>query len=123
MRYTFFLYSDESAFAGATEAQMLEGMKVFGEYIESLKTAGVLIDTDWLQPSTTATTLSLSGGKRKIEDGPYADSKEQIGGTFVIDVPNLDAAIAWAEKCPTAHYGIVEIRASAMPEGGNPHAG
>ncbi|MEM1377085.1 MAG: YciI family protein [Pseudomonadota bacterium] len=123
MRYTFFLYNDESQFAEISEEDMQQSFKVFGEYIGQLKEAGVLVDTDWLQPSPTATTITMNDGKKKIQDGPYADTKEQLGGTFVIDVPDLDAALAWAEKCPSVHYGLIEVRASAMPEGGNPHAG
>ncbi|EFO30708.1 dgpf domain-containing protein [Roseibium sp. TrichSKD4] len=123
MRYTLFLYSDETAFADATPEDMDQALRVFGDYINQLKEAGVFVDTEWLQPSATATTITKVGGERKIQDGPYADTKEQLGGTFVIDVPDLDAAMAWAEKCPNVHYGIVEVRATAMPEGGNPYAG
>ena len=123
MRYTLFLYNDEAAFADATPEDMDQALRVFGDYINQLKEAGVFVDTDWLQPSSTATTITKVGGERKIEDGPYADTKEQLGGTFVIDVPDLDAAMAWAEKCPSVHYGHVEVRASAMPEGGNPYVG
>ena len=123
MRYTLFLYNDEAAFADATPEDMDQALRVFGDYINQLKEAGVFVDTDWLQPSSTATTITKVGGERKIQDGPYADTKEQLGGTFVIDVPDLDAAMAWAEKCPSVHYGHVEVRASAMPEGGNPYVG
>ncbi|MEL6920616.1 MAG: YciI family protein [Pseudomonadota bacterium] len=123
MRYTFFLYNDESQFAEISEEDMAQSFKVFGEYIGQLKEAGILVDTDWLQPSPSATTITLKDGKKRIQDGPYADTKEQLGGTFVIDVPDLDAALAWAEKCPSVHYGLIEVRASAMPDGGNPHAG
>jgi hypothetical protein len=119
MRYTFLLYNDESDFSDVSEEQMGEVQKAFGEYIGAMQQAGVLIDTDWLQPSSTATTLSLRGGTRTVQDGPYADTKEQLGGTFAIDVPDLNAALSWAEKCPTVHYGIIEIRASAMPEDKN----
>ncbi len=122
MRYTFFLYSDESSMADADPAQIDQALKVFGAYIAALKEAGVLVDTDWLQPTTTATTISKAGGTKTVQDGPYADTKEQLGGTFVIDVPDLDAALAWAEKCPAIHFGTIEIRASALPEGGNPYA-
>lgn len=123
MRYTFFLYNDEAAFADISEEDMAQSLEVFGKYIGALQDAGVLVHTDWLQPSATATTISMRAGSKEVQDGPYADTKEQLGGTFVIDVPDLDAAIAWAEKCPSVHYGLIEIRASAMPEGGNPHAG
>jgi hypothetical protein len=88
--------------------------QVYGAYIGALKEAGVFVDTDWLQPVETATTLSLKSGGKTVEDGPFADTKETLGGYFVIEVPDLDAAIAWAEKCPAAKSGKVEIRASAM---------
>ena len=122
MRYTFLLYSHEKAFADATPADKEQQLQVFGRYIAALQEAGHLVDTDWLQPPGTATTVSLAGGQRHVQDGPFAETKEQLGGYFVVDVPDLTAAIAWAEKCPAAHYGKVEIRASAMPAGGNPHA-
>lgn len=114
MRYTFLLYNNEAAFADATEADMEEQKAIFGAYIQSLQEAGVFVDTDWLQPSQTATVISLASGERQIQDGPYADTKEQLGGYFVVDVPDLDTALSWAEKCPSAHYGLIEVRPSAM---------
>lgn len=117
MRYTLLLYSREEDFANVSEEDMNKELAVYGEYIGALKEAGVFIDTDWLQPTQTATTVTLRGGTKRVEDGPFAETKEQFGGYFVIDVPDLDAALAWAEKCPNVHYGLVEVRASAMPEG------
>jgi hypothetical protein len=114
MRYTFLLYSDASMAANMTEEDWAESKKVFGEYIGALQEAGVFIDTDWLHPAETATTVTLAGGEKRVQDGPFAETKETLGGFFVIDVENLDEALAWAEKCPAAHYGKVEIRASAM---------
>jgi len=119
MRYTLFLYNDESGQADVTPEQMQQSLAAFGQYIGAMKDAKVLIDTDWLQPSMTGTTITLRDGSRKVQDGPYADTKEQLGGYFVIDVPDLDAALAWAEKSPTASYGIIEVRPSAMPPEGN----
>ena len=115
MRYTLFLYNNEADFADASPDQIQQEMAVYGAYIDALKQAGVFVDTDWLQPSATATTISLRDGSRRVQDGPYAETKEQLGGYFVIDVPDLDAALVWAEKCPSAKYGIVEVRPSAMP--------
>lgn len=109
------LHSNEASFADQTEEQMAENLSVFGAYINDLQEAGVFVDTDWLQPSSTATTVSMANGVPRIQDGPFADTKEQIGGYFVVEVPDLDAALAWAQKCPVAHYGHVEVRASAMP--------
>lgn len=74
----------------------------------------MLVSAEVLQPVATATTLSVRDGSEQVQDGPFADTKEQLGGTFVIDVPDLDAALTWAEKCPAAQYGVVEIRPSAV---------
>lgn len=115
MQFTFLLYSDPRQMAGMTEDDWAREKQVYGAYIGALREAGVFVATDWLQPATTATTVSLAGGRRRIEDGPFADTVETLGGYFVVDVPDLDAALAWAEKCPAAQHGKVEIRASAMP--------
>ena len=114
MRYTFLLYSDPAMTANMTQEDWAASKQVFGQYIGALQEAGVFIDTDWLQPVDTATTLSLVDGTRQVQDGPFGEPKETLGGFFAIDVPDLDAALAWAEKCPVARYGKVEIRASAM---------
>lgn len=116
MRYTMFLYSDESLYADATEQQMEEQKSLYGAYINALNEAGVFVDTDWLQPSLTATTVSMADGERLIQDGPYADTKEQLGGYFVIEVPDLDTALHWAAQCPAAQVGKVEVRPSAMAQ-------
>lgn len=114
MRYTFLLYTDPADLAHMTPDDWAAEKEVYGAYISALNEAGVFVDTDWLQPVQTATTLSLKGGTRQVQDGPFADTKETLGGFFVIDVPDLNAAMAWAEKCPAAKTGKVEIRASAM---------
>ena len=115
MRYTFFLYNNEADFADITPEQMEESKAAFGAYIGALKEAGVFVDTDWLQPSHTGTTITLKSGERRVQDGAYADTKEQLGGYFVVEVPDLDVALDWAAKCPTAQYGIIEVRPSAFP--------
>ena len=74
----------------------------------------MFVATDWLHAVDTATTLTMANGERRIQDGPFAATRETLGGYFVVDVPNLDAALAWAEKCPAAQRGKVEIRASMM---------
>lgn len=117
MRYTFLLYTDPADLAHMTAEDWEAEKEVYGAYIGALQEAGVFVDTDWLQPVQTATTLSLKAGAKEIQDGPFADTKETLGGYFVVDVPDLDAAMDWAEKCPAAKTGKVEIRASAM--GGN----
>jgi hypothetical protein len=70
----------------------------------------VLTSVNRLQPTSTATTVRVANGKSQVLDGPYADSKERLGGYYLIDVPDLDAAISWAVRCPAASHGIVEVR-------------
>ncbi len=117
MRYTFLTYSPSSAPDDEPREATPEQLAVFGAYIGALKQAGVFVDTDWLQPSTTATAVSMADGELRIQDGPFADTRDQLGGYFVVDVPDLDAALEWAKKCPIVHFGTVEVRPSAMPPG------
>jgi hypothetical protein len=114
MRYTFLLYSDPANVATLTAEDWDKMKQVYGEYIGALQAAGVFVDTDWLQPTMTATTISLAGGEKLIQDGPFAETRETLGGYFVINVPDLDAALEWAWKCPAIYGGKVEVRASAM---------
>jgi hypothetical protein len=113
MKYSLFLYNDEAAYAKAPPEAQQQTQAAFGAYIKALTDAGVMVAYDWLRPSGTATTITLRDGARRVQDGPYATSKEQLGGFFLIDVPNLDEALKWAEKCPSAHFGLIEVRPSA----------
>jgi hypothetical protein len=76
---------------------------------EALTKAGVLKGSNRLQPSTNATTVRVANGK-PVQDGPYAETKEQVGDYFIIDLADLDAAIAWAVRCPAVGHGVVEVR-------------
>jgi hypothetical protein len=110
MQYLLMIYQDESAWPTMTAADREQGMAAYAAYSEALKTAGVLAGSNRLQPSSAATTLRTSDGKPQVLDGPYVDTKEQLGGYYLIDVPDLDAAISWAARCPAASYGVVEVR-------------
>lgn len=114
MKYTLFLYGNEAQMANAPAAALQQVKSAFEAYTQTLKDAGVFVTTDWLRPSATATVLSLRDGARQIQDGPYAASKEQLGGFYVIDVANLDEALRWAERCPAAQRGMIEVRPSAL---------
>lgn len=85
-------------------------MAAYSAYTEALTKAGVLKGANRLQSGSTATTVRVADGKSHVLDGPYADSKEQLGGYYLIDVPDLDAALSWAARCPTASHGVVEVR-------------
>ncbi len=114
MRYTFLLYHDHADLAHMTPDDWAAEKQVYGAYIDALQEAGVFVHTAWLQPVATATTLTMKGGARQVQDGPFAETRETLGGFFVVEAPDLDAALAWAAKCPAAKVGKVEVRASAM---------
>ena len=110
MQYLLMLYSNEAGWPAMTPAQQEQGMAAYKAYTEALRNAGVLRAADRLKPSSTATTVRITDGKSQVLDGPYADTKEQLGGYYLIDVPDLDAAISWASRCPGASHGLVEVR-------------
>lgn len=114
MKYTLLLYNDESTFGSLTEDDWAQINAGYQGYIQALNEAGAFVAADYLKPSSTATTVTLRTGKLEVQDGPYADTKEQLGGYFVLELPDLDAALAWAEKCPVARFGIIEVRASSL---------
>jgi hypothetical protein len=113
MRYTLLLHYPEMTAEELGPDALAEGMRAFDEYAKALDAAGVLDSAEVLQPSSATTTISLASGELVVQDGPFADTKEQVGGTIVIDVPDLDAALEWAKKAPPASYGHVEIRPGA----------
>jgi hypothetical protein len=110
MQYLLMLYVDQSGWSKMTPAEQEQGVAAYSAYTGALSKAGVLQGANRLRPTTAATTVRMANGKAQVLDGPYADSKEQLGGYYLIDVPDLDAAISWAARCPTASHGIVEVR-------------
>jgi hypothetical protein len=117
MRYSLLLHYRELTPADLGpdgERQFAEAQVAMDTYVSDLDAAGVLISAEVLQPSSASTTITTKDGAPVVHDGPFADTKEQLGGTFVLDVPDLDAAIAWAEKSPALGWGSVEIRPSAL---------
>jgi hypothetical protein len=110
MQYLLLLYAREDGWNALSQAEKERGMAAYTAYTEALRNAGVLAGSNRLQPISAATTVQVVDGKTQVLDGPYADTKEQLGGYYMIDVPDLDAAIAWAARCPGAGHGIVEVR-------------
>ena len=110
MQYILMAYVNEAGWLGLTKPQQEQGMASYKAYTEALTAAGVFKGGNSLGPSATATTVRVVDGKAQVLDGPYADSKEQCGGYFIIDVADLDAALAWAARCPAAGHGVVEVR-------------
>ncbi|MEO7642676.1 MAG: YciI family protein [Ramlibacter sp.] len=110
MQYLVMIYGDESGMQKMTEAQGRETLAAYGAYGEALRKAGVLVASDRLQPTSSATTVRVTAGKTEVLNGPYAETREQLGGYYQIEVADLDAALEWAARCPGAAHGTLEVR-------------
>jgi hypothetical protein len=104
------IYSNEVKIQDLSQSEAAEVMAAYGAYLQALRKAGAVIGSDRLKPTATATTVRVADGKTQVMNGPYPDTREQLGGYFIIDVPDLDAAISWAARCPGASYGVMEVR-------------
>src|SRR5579863_3086605 len=111
MQFLLTLYSDDTQWNQMTPEQQQQGVAAYAAYGQALQKAGVYVGSNRLRPAETATTLRTTNGKVQVLDGPFIDSKEQLGGYYLIDVPDLDAALSWAGRCPGVGHGIVEVRA------------
>jgi hypothetical protein len=110
MQYILMTYVNEKGWSTLTKTEQEQGIAAYLAYGEALTKAGVLKGSNRLGASSSATTVRLADGKPRVQDGPFVDSKEQLGGYFLIDVADLDAAISWAARCPAAGHGVVEVR-------------
>ncbi len=112
MQYMILIYGDEKNFA--TLADNPEAQKKmyadYSRYGADMREAGVLRGGAELKPTLSATTVRVRGGKTLTTDGPFAETKEQLGGYYLIDVPDLDRAVHWAARCPSAQNGSIEVR-------------
>ena len=110
MEYIVLIYGDEKAWNRLPKSQIEQVYAAYRKYTEELQKAGVMKGGSELKPTTTATTVRVRNGKRQVTDGPFSETKEQLGGYYLIDVPNLEAALDWAAKVPSAQEGSIEIR-------------
>jgi hypothetical protein len=110
MKYMLLIYRNETAMQGASEKQLSEVTGAYMAYTKAMRDSGAFVAGDALQLSSTATTVRAANGKSKVLNGPYAEAKEQLGGYYIIDVPDLDAALSWAARCPGAQTGALEVR-------------
>jgi len=110
MKYILLIYSNEAGLEAASKKDVEQMHAAYGAYTEALQKAGVIAGGDRLRPTTTATTVRVAGGKTNVLNGPYAETKEQLGGFYMIDVPDMDAALTWAGRCPGASHGAIEVR-------------
>ena len=106
MQFMLLIYEDDSD----RVAMMDERMPTCAAYVETMRKAGIYKTGDRLRGAGSATTVRVSQGRTHVGDGPYAEAKEQLGGFHIIDVPDLDTALAWAARCPSASRGSVEVR-------------
>ena len=110
MQYLLLIYGNEAGMAAAPKEAVTQMSAAYGAYTEAMKKAGVFVGGERLKPSQSATSVRITGGKTNVLDGPYADTKEQLGGYYMINVPDMDAAISWAARCPGASTGTMEVR-------------
>ena len=110
MRYMLLIVGDEAQYADRSEEERQAAMQRWTDYTQELIEAGAFVAGDGLQSSSTATTLRVQNGERLLTDGPFADTKEQVGGFYTIECKDLDEAIDWAAKMPSAEHGVTEIR-------------
>ena len=110
MKYILMDYVGESGWPELTRSEQEHWLGAYRAYMEAMTKAGVLRSSNGLHPTSAATTVRVANGKTHVLDGPYADTKEQLGGFHIIEVNDLDAAISWAARSPTALHGVVEVR-------------
>jgi len=110
MRYMLLIYNDEAAMANTPIDKTQEILAAYGAYTEALKQSGAWLAGDRLRPTQAATSVRMAGAKTNVLDGPYADTKEQLAGFYMIEVADIDTAIEWAARCPAASTGTVEVR-------------
>jgi hypothetical protein len=110
MEYMLLIHSDDSAFAAMTPAAQAQAMSAYAAYSEALRQAGAHRNANRLRPASMATLVKVRDGKTEVLDGPFIETREELGGYYLIDVPDLDAALAWAARCPAASHATIEVR-------------
>jgi hypothetical protein len=110
MQYLLLIYGEEGAWNKLPPKVQEEGVAQYMAYGDALRKAGKLINSNRLRDSVDATRVTVVDGKAKVQDGPYADTKEQLGGYYLIEAKDLDEAISWAARCPGASHGVMEVR-------------
>jgi len=110
MQYIVLIYGSEKGWSSMSKPDAEQMYAEYRKYSEDLARAGVIRGGSELKPTSTATTVRVRGGKRQVTDGPFAETKEQLGGYFLVEVDDLDTAIELASKIPGARHGSVEVR-------------
>ena len=109
-KYVALIYGDETQYAHATPEDGARMMQAYGEYTEAVRASGVFEAGEGLQGTNTATTVRVHNGELSTTDGPFAETKEQLGGYYLLECKDLDEAIDLAGKIPGARFGAIEVR-------------
>jgi hypothetical protein len=118
VQYMLLIYAQESGWQNLSEEERGSFMQRYRDFTDELRSAGALVGGDRLQPTANATTVRVRDGEQLVTDGPFTETKEQLGGYYLIEAESIDEAIQWATKLPGSHHGSVEIRAIAeVPAG------
>ncbi|MEW9806350.1 YciI family protein [Mesorhizobium marinum] len=110
MQYMLLLHHDDTPFTSASPEEQEKMSAPYMAYNEALIKAGAMVSGERLRPASAATVVRVRNDKTEVLDGPFSATKEQLGGFYIIEAPDLDAAIAWAARCPSAGFGTVEVR-------------
>jgi hypothetical protein len=110
MQYLLLIYTNENAMLNAPREAASQMIGAYTAYTEAIKKAGAWVASNRLRPTTEATTVRNANGKKSVLNGPFAETKEQLAGFYLIEAPDLDGALAWAARCPGAAHGSIEVR-------------
>ena len=115
MEYLLLIYDNEADFGKMSEAELAAMFQDYGRFTQSIQQSGNHRAGHQLQPVATATTVRMRDGKRQVTDGPFAETREQLGGFYLIEAKDLDEALAIAERVPSARIGSIEVRPLVPP--------
>jgi hypothetical protein len=110
MQYMLLIYGDQNGWETMSEEEQGQVFQAYGTYTQELQDSGAMVAGDALEPTQTATTVRVRNDETLTTDGPFAETKEQLGGYYIVDVSSLDEALEWAAKIPGARYGAIEVR-------------
>ena len=120
MQYMLLIYTQEDNWERLSDGEQVAAMRAYRNFTEELHSAGAMVSGDRLQPTANTTTIRVRDGEQLVTDGPFAETKEQLGGYYLIEADSLDDAIKWAAKLPGSHHGSVEVRPIAQVPAGAP---
>jgi hypothetical protein len=120
MQYVLLIYDDGQTWARMTDAERGQLFQEYGAYTQNLRERGAYVDGNPLQPTSTATTVRIRDGEQLVTDGPFAETKEQLGGYYIVEAESIDEAIEHAAKIPSARFGSIEVRPVMQVPSGAP---